>query len=313
MFKKHILAVAFMLVGASTAMADTFSFNPTGTGPVGAITNAGSFDQKPGNALAQGGGGVILAAGQKITVLYQANLGAVLDDTSQSNTVFTQGQGGRFFTFVAGYGEQVTSGSAATAGFSFDATNPVNFFKIYASSGNGDNLSGANFTSGTVILSGVVLGTGFSSSFNVNLDSAGNPQTALFDGFGVDNYAGYRSIIGGGGTNLTVRVNSLDANYFPDLTAGSTLSFFSTTQATPFNQVDPSRLFINNTGTVSQATTPNRAARNGASGTSANDFQLQADASSTFTRVIPEPDSLLLLGLGLGVVGFLGKRRKQAA
>ena len=43
-------------------------------------------------------------------------------------------------------------------------------------------------------------------------------------------------------------------------------------------------------------------------------FQLQADANTSFVRAVPEPDSVALFGLGLGLVGLFAKRRarKQA-
>ena len=307
MFNMRKLALSLALMTASAgAMADSFTFDPTGTpGAAGNIT-LGSFDQAPGNALAIGGGGV-LAGGAHITVLYQANLNTGNDATPFGTPIFLNGTGGNFFTFVAGYGEVVSSGGGPTAGFSFDPTNSVNFFKIYASNAPGNNLTGAGFTNGTLILSGVVLPTGYSSSFSQNVPAGlSNFDQFLGDG---DNYPGFKSINGGGGTHLTAMVTSLNAAYFPDLTVGSSLSFFDVNSNVPFTTVDPSQAFINTTGTASAVTAPNLGAQNGGAGSGAN-FQLLADASSTFTRV-PEPDSLALLGLGLGLVALVGKRRSK--
>lgn len=308
MFKKQILAAGVaLLLGSSGAMADPFTFDPTGTpGAGGDITNLGAFDQAPGNALAIGGGGV-LVAGQRITILYQANLNTA-NSNNNGTPVFLNGTGGNYFTFVAGFGEVISSGGGPTAGFSFDPTNTVNFFRVYRNSSAGDNLSGANFTGGNLILSGTINSAGFSGSFNQNVGAG----LQNFDQFNGDSYNGFQSIVGSGGTSLNATVSFLDANYFPDLTVGTTLAFFNTSIVVPFDTVDPSRAFINNTGTVSAVTAPALGAQNGGAGSGPN-FQLQADGNNTFRRAVPEPDSLLLLSLGLGLVGFLGKRRKQAA
>lgn len=309
MYKKHIIATGAALLLCSTgAFADPFTFDPTGVaGASGNITNVGSFDQAPGNALSVGGGGV-LSPGQQVTVLYQANLSTANAATTTAPSVFANGDGGKYFTFVAGYSEIVTNGGANFAIFDFNSAGSVNFFKMYATTSAGDNLTGAGFTSSTVILSGHFISTGFASSY-----VRSGTGTEKFDQFGGDDYSNFQSITGAGSTSLTAVIDSFDTNYFPDLIAGSTFGFINTSQVTPFKQVDPSRAFIDSTGTTSAATAAGLGPTNGGVGSGPN-FQLQADANTSFVRAVPEPDSVALFGLGLGLVGLFAKRRarKQA-
>jgi len=79
MWKKRVLtasvAVAFACA-TGAALADVITFDPTGTpGASGDITNANTFDWKPGNALAVGS--VPVTVGDTFELLYQANLGRV--------------------------------------------------------------------------------------------------------------------------------------------------------------------------------------------------------------------------------------------
>src|SRR5690349_3615055 len=113
--RRSVVAIVFAagLMGVSTgAHALLFQFNPTGGGPgAGLIDNAAVLDQLPGNDLAQAGsgGGAPLPNGTIVSGLYQSNLGTVLG--AASNTLYTNGGSGAFFTFVAGFNETVTSGS----------------------------------------------------------------------------------------------------------------------------------------------------------------------------------------------------------
>jgi len=307
MFKKTMIAssLALALGMAGAAQADLFQFNPTGGGlGAGLINGAAVLDQAPGNDLAIGGvfGGGPLPVGTVIPDLYQANLTAVLGTTS--NILFGNGTGGSFFTFVAGFSEQVIASSAGggTVTNNFSVL-PGGFFKICAQGALGNDLAGTGFAcAGSGILSGHAVGgnatqTGFVQAL-APLDQSPNGN----------NRAPTQTVTSSGAANLTLVIDSVNAGYFPDLLVGGaiTISLTNTSNITPFNQVDPSFLFSSNgiaNGDVPDAI----GATNGITGPN---FQFQADANSSFQRV-PEPGTLALLGLGLaGMGGFFRRRRK---
>ncbi|HZW72693.1 MAG TPA: PEP-CTERM sorting domain-containing protein [Caldimonas sp.] len=303
----HPIVVALLaLPGVVFAQATTFTFDPTGTpGAAGNITGLGALDQSPGNALSIGG--ATTPVGGTATLLYQANLGTL--NNAAGVPVFLNGTGGNFFTFVAGFRETFTSitssGGNTTATFSLASGTP-NFFTMYRTSAPGDNLTGLGFTSGTPILQGVLSPTNFSSNFTESNASRTSPVT--FDQFGTNNYPGVMSVVGTGASAFSATITSFNPNYFPDLSAATlVMSFFNTSQVTPFAQVDPSAAFSSN-GTANGDVTANRGAVNGVSGP---DFQFQADANTSFQiAAVPEPQTFALMLGGLGFVGFLTRRRR---
>lgn len=315
------LAVLAALGLSASAQALEFTFDPTGTpGAAGDITGISLIDQAPGSALAVGGITAIqnFASGggsTGFTLLYQANLSAM--QAADTSIKFANGTGGKFFTFVAGFGERVTGltqvGVNATATFGADLSNPVNFFTMYATSAIGNNLTGNGFATGTAILSGHLSSIG-SSNFNVPNVTA---STVLDQSPNGDQWAGQRTVTGSGSSDLTLVVDSVDTNYFPDLDALTMLllSFFNTSQVDPFRQVDPSRCLHDGTGTCDGGTgtisVGTLGAINGnanpALGTTGPNFIMQADANQAFA--VPEPTTVALLGLGLAALGF--RRRSQ--
>jgi hypothetical protein len=293
------------------AQAELFTFDPTGGG--GGTANVALIDQAPGSALAQGGVTAInnFLAGSgstSFTLHYQANLSAM--QFADTSIAFGNGSGGNFFTFVAGFGERVVGASSypGTASFQFDASNPTNFFNMYASNSIGNNLTGTGFTNGTPILSAHIVAVA-TSNFQVtnttptNLDQSPNG----------DQWGGQQTVTGGGLSDITLVVDSVNSGYFPTLDPSSTItiSFFNSSQVDPFRQVDPSQCFntassdcgagggISSLGTLG--------AVNGISGP---DFIFQADGNQAFA--VPEPASLALIGLGLSFMGFFGKSRRRA-
>jgi len=315
--KFKLLAMSALVASLATpvaAMAISYdlTFDPTGTaGAAGDIAGVAVFDQKPGNALAQGG--VTAVTNQIInqttgsslntgfTLLYQANLNTA--ESSLGSTLFSNGTGGNFFTFVAGFGERVTNVSGSTATFGFDGSNSTNFFNMYATSASANNLAGTGFL-GTQILSAHVIDI-TAASFTANTNTSVN-----LDSFGADNWSGQQTVTGSGSTDITFMIDSFDVNYFPDLVAGltSNLSFFNTSNIDPFRQVDPSKCINSTSANCDAATgiTPDIGALNGSTGP---DILLQADGNQSF--VIPEPGTMALFGIGISLLG-LSSKRKQA-
>lgn len=312
---KHLAigALSLALVAPLVVNAELFTFSPTGLA-AGNIANVALIDQSAGNAFAQGGvtaiNNFLSGSGSTgFTLNYQSNLSAMqFDDTTNA---FSNGAGGNFFTFVSAFGEKVIGAGAfpGTATFGFDNTNPVNFFNMYATSAIGNNLTGVGFVNGAPILQAHIVSIETSnfqvtSTTPVNLDGSPNG----------DNWSGQKTVTGGGLTDMTLRVDSVNSGYFPTLDPLNliTISFFNTSQVDPFKQIDPSKCINTNVSICGGIggginTTLTLGATNGSNG-SGPDFIMQADGNQSFA--IPEPTTPALIGLGLTLIGFIGRRRR---
>ena len=309
---KHLatgaIATAFAM---PLAQAELFTFDPTGGGA--GTANVALIDQAPGNALAQGGmtaiNNFLAGAGStSFTLHYQANLSAM--QFADTTNAFSNGSGGNFFTFVAGFGETVVGASPypGTASFQFDASNPVNFFNMYASNAIGNNLTGAGFLNGAPILTAHIVAVPTSnfqvtSTAPVNLDQSPNGNQ----------WGTQKTVTGGGLSDIVLVVDSVNSGYFPSLNPSSaiTISFFNNSQVDPFRQVDPSQCFNSvgadcsgGTGIVSLGTL---GAVNGANSGGPN-FIFLADGNQAIA--VPEPATLTLIGLAFSLLGFSQRRRR---
>ena len=275
--------------------AEPFKFNLNGTGATGAITII-SFDWTVGNGLAKGGnppGGP--KTGTKLDILSHARLAGVLDLVN----VLHKPPADKEFTYVTGFGESVVNciGSPCTTSvFAIDLTKPTNFFEIWVSTPNSNDLDGTGFQDGVTTTSKRIL-------FGVLTDSAGifsqivcpngTPVTA-FDANVANDYPFITTICGTGSTFTAANIISVDPDYFPGFTPAQIAnlkSFFNTSVITPFSQADPSAKFVpGDAGAnglsappVALYVVPSLGSVNGLnSGSTILDFQFQADANQSF-------------------------------
>ena len=302
--KKTLLAAALLaaLGTASYAQAGTISFKIDPNGGGNSFIDAAALDWSPGNALAVDAVN-LTAVGQKFQLLYQAKLGTINDGSGTAVALGTN------FTAVIAFEEEVTSLGGNNAQFK-TAAGGTNYLRIYYGGAVADNLAGTGFDDGTLVLEATVVS---GKSQFTNDDPQPNPLPAL-DGFQANNFAGVTTVKGQGSGDITAKVTNWDSDFFDFGGAVGSIflsTLFNFNLNTPFGQVDPSRLFVNDDTNVFRA--PVRGTGNingiGQAGGLKADFQLQADANQSFTTV-PEPASLGLVGLGLIGMGFVSRRRR---
>lgn len=354
-FRLCAVAAALAGVAGAASAATVFTFNPTGGGFGAGAVGATTLDQAPGNALAIGGNtaaanclananyagaiGIYNCAGAlpvSTQFVYQANLAQL---TYFGGPVFNQNGGGRNFTFTASFNEVITQiavlavgaggvPTISTANFVLAPTQPANFFRMYyTGAAGGDDLTGANFTSATLILQGAASVTTSSSTSDRSCVFATAGCSDL-DNFAGDSWNSFNTVSNNGSTQVTFNVTAANAGYFPDLPIGTPITLdVNTSQVVPFNQANPACAMIDAAGvgqgyalgTFAAGSCTADITRLGAiNGLGAvipgvpggTDFLFQADANASlqFTRETPEPGSLALMAGGLLAVGLWRRR-----
>jgi hypothetical protein len=327
-----LAAIVMLTIGwAAPAAADTILFDGDGTGGNVGFQQIDLLDWSPGNAIAVGA-----TAGDPVNttfqLYYQANLVAALDSNSQivyANN--SAGAGNDAFTLVLGFQETIASSTfnpvtnTGDLTFAF-AAGGNNFFQIYANTTPGNNLSGACFVCGSLVMSGSILPNNFVSNFSGLVGNAGNLDQAGSNAPPTDDYAGVDTIGGTGSVTLTGGINFFDTNYFMGL-GGSTITFAFANANTnlPFLQIEPSACFFATTSTG--GLNPTCSGTGGSTGVapfvgvgsvgalnavSGPNTMFQADGNASFaTQQVPEPAGLVLLGIGL--LGTAAVRRQRKA
>jgi hypothetical protein len=271
------------------AQAGCITFNDTILGNIEVAT----FDWKVGNALSKGG---VLSGTGTAQLYYQASLLGFLD--ANGDEITGTGLNTDYeLTVVASFEQDImTMGNIST----FSLGSNGGFFEVWRDSLTdmanlkADDLAGTGFRDGMKILEGDII-----VADGVFFFTGG---TAQYDQFNNDDYAGKQTLTGTGGTSFTGQRTASDDSFidgcdqfFIDLLVGNA------SQITPFNQADPSMLFLDG------AVTPDLGTINGQSGP---DFQFQADGNNSFTTAIPVPGAVWMLGSG--ILGLVALRRKFA-
>jgi hypothetical protein len=280
-------------------------FNPTGSNASPMIT-IGGISIAPGNALARGS--VPLSVGSTFELDFQSTINGVVN--TNGLTVAPTGLATSYqITALASFTEVVTSLSAdkTVATFALAPTQASNsFFELYYNpSLVADQTAGTGFNKGTLMLMGAPSLTSPSVGiFSLSTGPGGAPVIQQFDQYASTNhYPGINTVSGSGAAMISADVTYYNPNFFQ--TPISEVSF-NTSLATPFGQANPSAMFTNLPGSGNPTVTANIGAINGASGP---DFQFQADSNISFTA-IPEPSSIILIGMGLvGVLGVLAWKK----
>lgn len=290
MFKGKLLAVTalFALAGAAQA-AVPILFNPNGGGSTGAISVT-TFDWLPSSALVVGGnpsGG--LTSAQATSVRTHAKLAAMV----QPGPVIIPVPDGIEITYVTGY-EQTSAPvipGVVSSTINF-APNKPNFFEMWVSTRDSNDLAGTGFNNTRRILYGQV-----TNAFSLYQASAAPPDK--LDLFLADNYPGILTIQGGGSTQISVQVISLDPDYFPGFTStqiATLKSQFNTANNTPFLQVNPSARFTDEDAGANALSPPganvlaNIGIVNGGLQNGSNlNFIAQADANQSFEPGVEVP------------------------
>lgn len=313
MRKGLLLAATFTtaLGWAATANADPILFDPDGAAGGAGASPITLLDLSPGNSITLGVT-AFSAPGTPADILFQANMSVAKNnnDIVAANCLTSPGAAMDCFKFVAGLpGIVVDEIPAPSLEFRFNPGSATNFFNIYAGATPGDDLSGTNFTTGQLVLTGTWLNDpSFFATFAPNLQSGGP-----LDQFGANNYPGVNSVAGTGAFGGNLSVTFADPTYFPGLVLGSTLFVASSKETLPYTQANPTNCF-SATGTpgsdCTQAGVPSVGAVNGISGPNT---VLETDASFSFItpQQVPEPATMALFGLVLLGGGATLRRRRM--
>jgi hypothetical protein len=319
---------------AVPSRATTITFNP-GPGSTGPITGVSGFSYAPTSVLVSGINSPG-TPGNPNTTPFQVYYESVINGTQGTNSTvgpnFNINGSTDQFTVIAGFTEHIVSfDSSGTLTFALNPTTGPNFFEILANPvGSGSNPvngvnpstgTGANFALGTPILTGTFIPANFGGSFSVSLQSNSTPTIASFNQSGLATTipSTTTSLVGGGGTQLTVQVNSANATFFPTPPAEL---IFSTTNSLPFASVAPLTGFYNSSvsgipaPTLVYATggapgTFDPGAVNAGGSTGANSLMFQSVATSSFASAVPEPSSIIpAVTAAMGIPLFLCFRRR---
>lgn len=297
-WQKVLLTAGLLALIVPSARAAVIPFDPDGAGGDGAVS-LGSMDFVQGNSLSED---VLLGGvGNVWTLYYQSSLGSLVDGIG--NVIGGTGLNVDYqITAVAAIQVRTTFANA-NGNIAFEIVNnpATNFFRMYYDTNvNSNALAGTGFNDGTLILDAAA-NSDLIGFFNFTASGVG-----LLDQFNADNWAGTLTRTGIGAFSASADVTYFDPNFFTG--TGDELVdlvFANTSEILPFRETDPSRQFWDGAAFVAT----DIGAFNGVSGP---DAVLQADLNASF-QPVPEPTSVVLWGLGAGLMVAVRLRRRKVA
>jgi hypothetical protein len=336
-----VLGIA--VIAPQTRAGVVVNLDPTGGAGASAanVLNATGLSFAPGNTVAIGGGNLSAASvGATFTLLYDAILQGISTTGANGNTagVDTNNANIRIngvsttqqFVITAEFTEQIVAVNATTGVVTFAplVNQGVNAVNIYAQSSNVANSATLNDptavgfqpntlvpANSTLILSGKVSATNFTSSFSENTTTdprLGGTPVPLNNFTGSTSYPTTTTIVGTGNTGLIVNVSSTNPNFFLSASPAILNLNFSggISTGTPFSNVAPQTSFYSSDHPTGY--TPQLGTVNGASSTpSPSDFLFQSSAAANFS--IPEPSSISMALSAFGIVSLAGLLRRRKA
>jgi len=290
-FRKLIPVVAALGFAFAGSSAQAFTLSD-GTNVL--ASDATTLDwNASGSGVAKGVGpfGTPLTVGQNFQFLYQSNLASIdgnptalfngLDSTANGTKDTAAGKNYEF-TIVAMLNETVTSTTANHATFGLaPGDNKVAIY--YDTAANASTAGGTGFDDGQLIALLTIVPDNTQSEFTVTAPGAGQGSTKIT-----------ARIVDGGDFIDPAYLQGVSEMLF-GVNFESNLNYPAGNSSTNNFQIGGSSMF------------PDYVAGN-------NDIVFKVDGSNTFTNAVPEPGTMMLLGMGMmGLVGATRRRRAPKA
>ncbi|MDO3379690.1 flocculation-associated PEP-CTERM protein PepA [Geoalkalibacter halelectricus] len=283
--KQVFLAIVLCLtLGAGSAQAQLFWTGSVNDGFGNWAENVQTFDwASSGSGVAIGLGAGPLVEGTEFTFLYQARLAGLADPAGQAvdfpnlNSTFE-------YTFVAVVPERVVEVSADGRTAILETLAGGSWYMFWDAPPNSVTETGFGFQDGTLVAEGTWL-AGYETIFRASADF-----TSGIGGFVIEGLRGAGTIVNPDFLDPTLYGPNDDQLIFDIRLEGQTnIPALDSTTTTFFAGDGPLAAYT----------------------VTANDLLFKVDASSKFS-VIPEPSTVILLGLGLlGLAGYSRKKLRK--